>query len=56
MTCGARLTTNYMRIGGVAFDPPDEFYPAVNSLVDELPDRIEEYAELLVDNEIDSKR
>ena len=27
MTCGARLTTNYMRIGGVAFDLPDELLP-----------------------------
>ncbi len=27
MTCGARLTTNYMRIGGVSFDVPDEWYP-----------------------------
>ena len=52
MASGARLTTNYMRIGGVAFDPPEEFYPAVNALIDELPDRIEEYTELLVDNEI----
>jgi len=52
MTCGARLTTNYMRIGGVAFDPPAEFFPAVNALIDELPDRIAEYTELLVDNEI----
>ncbi len=30
MTCGARLTTNYMRIGGVAFDVPDEWYPAID--------------------------
>jgi NADH-quinone oxidoreductase subunit D len=52
MTCGARLTTNYMRIGGVAFDPPPEFYPAVNQLLEELPDRIEEYYRLLIDNEI----
>ncbi len=52
MTCGARLTTNYMRIGGVAYDPPDEFYPAVNALIDELPDRLDEYNELIVDNEI----
>ena len=52
MTCGARLTTNYMRIGGVAFEPPEEFFPAVNALVDELPERIDEYTELLVDNEI----
>ena len=52
MTCGARLTTNYMRIGGVAFDVPDEWYPAVNALVAEMPDRISEYEELLLDNEI----
>ncbi len=52
MTCGARLTTNYMRIGGVAFDPPEEFFPAVNALVEELPDRMDEYADLLIGNEI----
>jgi NADH-quinone oxidoreductase subunit D len=52
MTCGARLTTNYMRIGGVSFDVPDEWYPAINSLIAELPDRISEYEELLLDNEI----
>jgi NADH-quinone oxidoreductase subunit D len=52
MTCGARLTTNYMRIGGVAFEPPAEFWPALRELVDELPDRIAEYQELLADNEI----
>jgi NADH-quinone oxidoreductase subunit D len=52
MTCGARLTLNYMRIGGVAFDLPDEFMPQLKSLVAELPDRIAEYEELLVDNEI----
>jgi NADH-quinone oxidoreductase subunit D len=52
MTCGARLTLNYMRIGGVAFDVPDEFMPALRALIDELPDRIDEYERLLVDNEI----
>jgi NADH-quinone oxidoreductase subunit D len=52
MTCGARLTLNYMRIGGVAFDLPDEFMPQLKALVDELPDRIAEYEDLLVDNEI----
>ena len=52
MTCGARLTTNYMRIGGVAFDPPTEFWPALRELVDELPARIDEYHELLVENEV----
>ena len=52
MTCGARLTLNYMRIGGVAFDLPDEFLPQLRSLLDELPDRFDEYEDLLVDNEI----
>ncbi len=42
MTCGARLTTNYMRIGGVAFDPPPEFFPAADALGDELPERVDE--------------
>src|SRR4029078_2685140 len=53
MTCGARLQTNYMRIGGVAFDIPDEFLPALDRLVnDDLPYRFEEYEQLLVGNEI----
>jgi NADH-quinone oxidoreductase subunit D len=52
MTCGARLTINYMRIGGVAFDIPDEFLPQLRALTDELPDRIAEYEQLLIDNEI----
>ncbi len=53
MTCGARITTNYMRIGGVAFDIPDEFLPALDRLVnDDLPYRFEEYDRLLVGNEI----
>src|SRR5206468_11963762 len=45
MTCGARLTTNYMRIGGVSFDVPAEWYPAVTSLIKEFPARIAEYEE-----------
>lgn len=52
MTCGARLTCNYMRIGGVAFDIPDEFLPAANSLVADLPGKIESYERLLMENEI----
>ena len=52
MTCGARLTINYMRIGGVSFDIPDEFMPRLQALVDELPDRIDEYERLLLENEI----
>jgi NADH-quinone oxidoreductase subunit D len=52
MTCGARLTCNYMRIGGVAFDIPDEFLPLANALVADLPGKIEGYERLLKSNEI----
>ena len=52
MTCGARLTTNYMRIGGVAFDLPPEIWRPLYSLLDEMPERMGEYAALTVENEI----
>jgi NADH-quinone oxidoreductase subunit D len=52
MACGARLTTNYMRIGGVSRDVPEEFMPALRRLLDELPERMKEYEGLLIENEI----
>jgi len=52
MACGARLTTNYMRIGGVSRDIPPEFMPAAHKLVEELPRRMDEYEALLLENEI----
>ena len=52
MTCGARLTTNYMRIGGAAFDLPDELLPTLRVFLDEMPDRIADYEALLMENEI----
>jgi NADH-quinone oxidoreductase subunit D len=52
MACGARLTTNYMRIGGVSRDIPPEFMPAARKLIAELPKRMNEYESLLLENEI----
>jgi NADH-quinone oxidoreductase subunit D len=52
MACGARLTTNYMRIGGMSRDIPPEFMPAAHKLIAELPKRMDEYEDLLVENEI----
>ena len=52
MTCGARLTTNYMRIGGVAFDLPDELLPTLEQFLDDMPERIADYEALLMENEI----
>ena len=52
MVCGQRLTYNYMRIGGVSYDVPDEFLPALDKFVREMPGFIDEYDQLLAENEI----
>jgi len=52
MVCGQRLTHNYMRIGGVSHDIPSEFLPAVKKFVREMPGFIDEYDQLLKENEI----
>jgi len=52
MVCGQRLTYNYMRIGGVSQDIPEEFLPALNKFIDSLPGFITEYDQLLAENEI----
>ena len=52
MVCGARITYNYMRIGGVSHDLPEEFMPALKTFVKEMPGFIDEYDALLSENEI----
>jgi len=52
MVCGQRLTYNYMRIGGVSHDIPEEFLPALKRFVAEMPGFINEYDQLLAQNEI----
>jgi NADH-quinone oxidoreductase subunit D len=52
MVCGQRLTYNYMRIGGVSQDIPEEFLPALKKYIDSLPGFIAEYDRLLATNEI----
>lgn len=52
MVCGQRLTYNYMRIGGVSQDLPEEFLPAVKQFIDDMPYFIEEFENLLKQNEI----
>jgi len=52
MVCGQRLTYNYMRIGGVSHDIPEEFLPALKRFVVEMPGFIDEYDQLLAQNEI----
>ncbi len=52
MVCGQRLTYNYMRIGGVSHDIPEEFLPALDKFVRGMPGFIDEYDQLLAENEI----
>ena len=52
MVCGQRLTYNYMRFGGVAQDLPDDFMPALKRFLDDMPGFVDEYDQLLAENEV----
>jgi NADH-quinone oxidoreductase subunit D len=52
MVSGQRLTYNYMRVGGVSQDIPEEFLPALRKFVKQMPRFIDEYDQLLKENEI----
>jgi len=52
MVSGQRLTYNYMRVGGVSQDIPEEFLPALRKFVRQMPRFIDEYDRLLKENEI----
>ena len=52
MLSGQRLLYNYMRIGGFTQDLPDEFLPALEKFVNQMPGFIDEYERLLKENEI----
>ncbi|MBN1692933.1 MAG: NADH-quinone oxidoreductase subunit D, partial [Dehalococcoidales bacterium] len=52
MLCGQRLMHNYMRIGGVSQDMPEEFLPALKKLIIQWQRFIEEFDFFLKQNEI----
>ena len=52
MVSGQRLLYNYMRVGGVSQDIPDEFLPALEKFVATMPGYIDEYDQLLEENEV----
>ncbi|MDI6802020.1 MAG: NADH dehydrogenase (quinone) subunit D [Thermodesulfovibrionales bacterium] len=52
MTCGARLTVSYGRIGGVRNDVTQEFLDRLYKFTEEFPGRIEEYETLIDQNRI----
>ncbi len=52
MLCGARITLSYMRPGGLLQDAPEEFWPALDRVVEDLPGYIDELEGLITGNEI----
>jgi NADH-quinone oxidoreductase subunit D len=54
--CGARLTYNYHRIGGVAFDMPEGWRERVIAYLDRFDTLIQEWDRLISFNEIYRKR
>ena len=54
--CGARLTLNTMKIGGVPFELPDGWVDRCSELVDGFNAHIDEYENLLTENRIWKQR
>jgi NADH-quinone oxidoreductase subunit D len=52
MVSGQRMLYNYLRFGGVSQDVPDEFLPALEKFLKVMPGYIDEYRDLLAQNEI----
>lgn len=52
MVTGVRLNNGYFRVGGLYWDVPDEFEPAVRAFIKLFPARLEEYKNLFVGNNV----
>ncbi|GAC1683363.1 MAG: NADH dehydrogenase (quinone) subunit D [Candidatus Acidiferrum sp.] len=52
MFAGQRMMTSYIRIGGVALDPPAGWRAALERFMKMMPGRIDEYETLLTENRI----
>jgi NADH-quinone oxidoreductase subunit D len=53
---GARMTSNYFRVGGLSQDLPEGFEADVRTFIDAMPGHIETYEGLLTGNKIWQKR
>jgi NADH-quinone oxidoreductase subunit D len=49
---GQRMMTSYFRVGGVALQPPLDFFDRVRKFADRFPSRVDEYEGLLTGNPI----
>jgi len=52
MVSGARMTSNYFRVGGLSQDVPEEFVKVVGDFIDSFPANIDTYEGLLTKNTI----
>jgi NADH-quinone oxidoreductase subunit D len=52
MCSGQRMMSSYFRIGGLALEPPLDFYSRVEAVLKMLPSRFDEYEDLLTENRI----
>jgi len=53
---GARMTSNFFRVGGLSQDVPDEFVKKVSDFIDVMPSYLDQYEGLLTTNPIWLKR
>jgi len=53
---GARMTSNFFRVGGLSQDVPDEFVKKVSDFMDVMPGYLDQYEGLLTTNPIWLKR
>ncbi|MBI2681644.1 MAG: NADH dehydrogenase (quinone) subunit D [Acidobacteriales bacterium] len=53
---GQRMMTSYFRIGGLALEPPLDFYDRVRKFATIFPERVDEYEGLLTSNPIWKER
>ncbi len=56
MASGQRMMTSYIRIGGLALEPPVGFFERVRNVLAIFPERIDEYERLLTENPIWKER
>jgi len=52
MYSGQRMMTSYIRIGGLALEPPRGWQHRVRTFIDAFPSKVDEYEELLTNNHI----
>src|SRR6195256_1805609 len=56
LIAGFRLFPSYIRVGGLREDLPRGFHAAVQAFLDRFPAKLDEYEDLLTQNEIYLKR